>query len=424
MLFRSAVWRVQVREGSACTAAHFPFASPLCRHAASLNPSQSSRVSRAAHRLITFVIRPCLWLRCLDCTPWEREMEDAFCAVSRLARSRWFRPRAFHGTRANLKWFLVRHLSAINVPLLVMNVPHEDIACRPCGRNGCGRLLASVSEQYSELGQIASTTHIEGQIGIRNLAVIWLGLCPCLDRKIFERVGDCMCAVATAYAVTGFGKFWRIEAVAALSVRPSLRLVSFLYFRWRCSARFARTSIFHHLHSWASVAAPAFPRPAHHFDPVPSSYLPPRLHGFMHHHLLPPPQPFAPPGQFECAWTSGCVVWISWRCVCLECTQAERKTARRCGACQRGQVTEAGFCLALCCSCWLCIYYCCIGEALAQGRGGMLEAEWQLEGGARVTGTRRAAALVWSLSLWGFDVCQGAEQLSSHCARSPSLRSW
>jgi hypothetical protein len=138
----------------------------------------------------------------------------------------------------------------------------------------------------------------------------------------------------------------------------------------------------------------------------------------------PPPQPFAPPGQFECAWTSGCVVWISWRCVCLECTQAERKTARRCGACQRGQVTEAGFCLALCCSCWLCIYYCCIGEALAQGRGGMLEAEWQLEGGARVTGTRRAAALVWSLSLWGFDVCQGAEQLSSHCARSPSLRSW
>ena len=190
--------------------------------------------------------------------------------MSRLARSRWFRPRAFHGTRANLKWFLVRHLSAINVPLLVMNVPHEDIACRPCGRNGCGRLLASVSEQYSELGQIASTTHIEGQIGIRNLAVIWLGLCPCLDRKIFERVGDCMCAGATAYAVTGFGKFWRIEAVAALSVRPSLRLVSFLYFRWRCSARFARTSIFLHLHSWASAAAPAFPRAAHPFLPPPT----------------------------------------------------------------------------------------------------------------------------------------------------------
>ena len=42
----------------------------------------------------------------------------------------------------------------------------------------------------------------------------------------------------------------------------------------------------------------------------------------------------------------------------------------------------------------------------------MLEAEWQLEGGARVTGTRRAAALVWSLSLWGSEVYQGAEQLS------------
>jgi hypothetical protein len=69
-----------------------------------------------------------------------------------------------------------------------------------------------------------------------------------------------------------------------------LRLVSFLYFRWRCSARFARTSIFLHLHSWASAAAPAFPRPAHHFAPVPSSsYLPPRLHGFMHTTTFSPP---------------------------------------------------------------------------------------------------------------------------------------
>jgi hypothetical protein len=73
-------------------------------------------------------------------------------------------------------------------------------------------------------------------------------------------------------------------------VHPSLRLVSFLYSRWRCSARFARTSIFLHLHSWASAAAPAFPRPA-----PSSSYLPPRLHGFMHHHLLPPHNPLRRP---------------------------------------------------------------------------------------------------------------------------------
>jgi len=157
-------------------------------------------------------------------------------------------------------------------------------------------------------------------------------------------------------------------------VRPSLRLVSFLCSRWFCGARFAPTFIFLHLPTFLGVSCSTrFPSSRASLREPSLSLLPPRLHEFMHHHLLPPTPPL-PPRQFDCAWTSGCVVWLSWRFVCLEwmsvCSGPEEASTKVQGVSERAS-HRSWFCLALCCSCWFASS-CCLGGArsgISAGQG-------------------------------------------------------
>jgi hypothetical protein len=217
---------------------------------------------------------------------------------------------------------------------------------------------------------------MKGQIGIQILAVLWLGLCPFVDPKIFSM--SAIACARLAYTVTGSAGILANRGRRSWFAHPCVSFLSCVLDGFAVPDLLQPPFSFTYLHSWASVAAPAFPHPVRHFASLPFP--------FYHHACMNsctttsfPPHPLYRPvnsivrGPLDvlygfrgdlCVW-SGC-----------QCAQAQRKRAPRCRACQRGQVTEAGFA-------WHCAALVGLhlpaawegrGVALAQGRGGMLEA--------------------------------------------------